>query len=51
MYDLEYDEASFKVTAAAYEAGNVVGAVCTTLVDAILLDGALSVKGKNITGF
>ncbi|KAF9109804.1 hypothetical protein BGX27_007161, partial [Mortierella sp. AM989] len=54
MYDLEHDEASLKVTAAAYEAGKVVGAVChgpIALTDVTLSDGTLLVKGKNVTGF
>ncbi|KAF9172839.1 hypothetical protein BGX21_001199 [Mortierella sp. AD011] len=54
MFDLEHDEASLKVTAAAYEAGKIVGAVChgpIALTDVTLSDGTLLVKGKNVTGF
>ncbi|KAG0324019.1 hypothetical protein BG004_003555 [Podila humilis] len=53
-FDLEHDEAALKVTAAAYEAGKVVGAVChgpIALTDVKLSDGTLLVKGKNVTGF
>ncbi|KAG0264326.1 hypothetical protein BG011_007074 [Mortierella polycephala] len=54
MFDLEHNEAAIKVTAAAYEAGKVVGAVChgpIALTDVKLSDGSLLVKGKNVTGF
>ncbi|KAG0078670.1 hypothetical protein BGZ92_001363 [Podila epicladia] len=54
MFDLEHNEAALKVTAAAYEAGKVVGAVChgpIALTDVKLSDGTLLVKGKNVTGF
>ncbi|KAF9182207.1 hypothetical protein BGZ51_007082 [Haplosporangium sp. Z 767] len=54
MFDLEHNEAALKVTAAAYEAGKVVGAVChgpIALTDVKLSDGSLLVKGKNVTGF
>ncbi|KAF8965154.1 hypothetical protein BGZ46_000659 [Entomortierella lignicola] len=54
MYDLEHDEAALKITAAAYEAGKVVAAVChgpIALTDVTLSDGTLLVKGKNVTGF
>ncbi|KAI1311868.1 hypothetical protein EDD11_003306 [Mortierella claussenii] len=54
MFDLEHNEAALKITAAAYEAGKVVGAVChgpIALTDVKLSDGTLLVKGKNVTGF
>ncbi|KAG9061594.1 hypothetical protein KI688_007173 [Linnemannia hyalina] len=54
MFDLEHDEAALKVTAAAYEAGKVVAAVChgpIALTDVVLKDGTHLVKGKNVTGF
>ncbi|KAF9581240.1 hypothetical protein BGW38_001807 [Lunasporangiospora selenospora] len=54
MFDLEHDEPSLRVTAAAYEAGKVVGAVChgpIALTDVTLSDGSLLLKGKNVTGF
>ncbi|KAF8927513.1 class I glutamine amidotransferase-like protein [Dissophora ornata] len=54
MYDLEHNEAALQVTAAAYEAGKVVGAVChgpIALTDVTLSDGTLLVKGRNVTGF
>ncbi|KAG0380169.1 hypothetical protein BGX24_009784 [Mortierella sp. AD032] len=54
MFDLEHNEAALKVTAAAYEAGKVVAAVChgpIALTDVVLKDGTHLVKGKNVTGF
>jgi putative intracellular protease/amidase len=54
MFDLEHNEDALKITAAAYEAGKVVGAVChgpIALTDVKLSDGTLLVKGKNVTGF
>ncbi|KAF9132268.1 hypothetical protein BGX30_012724 [Mortierella sp. GBA39] len=54
MFDLEHDEAALKITAAAYEAGKVVAAVChgpIALTDVVLKDGTHLVKGKNVTGF
>ncbi|KAG0358089.1 class I glutamine amidotransferase-like protein [Gamsiella multidivaricata] len=54
MFDLEHNEAALKVTAAAYEAGKVVAAVChgpIALTDVKLSDGTLLVQGKNVTGF
>ncbi|KAG0213015.1 hypothetical protein BGX33_003202 [Mortierella sp. NVP41] len=54
MFDLEHNEAALKVTAAAYEAGKVVAAVChgpIALTDVLLKDGTHLVKGKNVTGF
>ncbi|KAI9232285.1 MAG: class I glutamine amidotransferase-like protein, partial [Podila humilis] len=53
-FDLEHNEAALKITAAAYEAGKVVSAVChgpIALTDVKLSDGTLLVKGKNVTGF
>ncbi|KAG0053955.1 hypothetical protein BGZ83_000099 [Gryganskiella cystojenkinii] len=54
MFDLEHNAAAAKVTAAAYEAGKVVGGVChgpIGLTEVRLSDGSLLVKGKNVTGF
>lgn len=54
MFDLEHNAAAAKVTANAYEAGKVVGAVChgpIALTEVKLSDGTLLVKGKNVTGF
>ncbi|KAF9327796.1 hypothetical protein BGZ91_001288 [Linnemannia elongata] len=54
MFDLEHNEDALKITAAAYEAGKVVAAVChgpIALTDVVLKDGTYLVKGKNVTGF
>ncbi|GJJ75882.1 hypothetical protein EMPS_08240 [Entomortierella parvispora] len=54
MFDLEHNAAAAKVTANAYEAGKVVGAVChgpIGLTEVKLKDGTLLLKGKNVTGF
>ena len=54
MFDLEHNEAALKLTAAAYEAGKVVAAVChgpIALTDVVLKDGTYMVKGKNVTSF
>ncbi|KAF9913647.1 hypothetical protein BX616_009790 [Lobosporangium transversale] len=53
-YDLEHNEAAIKLTAAAYEAGKVVGGIChgsIGLTDVKLSDGTFLVKDKNVTGF
>lgn len=54
MFDLEHDESALKLTAAAYEAGKVVGAIChgpIALSDVVLKDGTYMIKGKNVTSF
>jgi len=53
MFDLEYNDAAAKVTAAVYEAGKVVGGCHGPigLTEVRLSDGSLLVKGKNVTGF
>ncbi|KAF9932277.1 hypothetical protein FBU30_008572 [Linnemannia zychae] len=54
MFDLERNDAAIKVTAALYEAGKVVGAVChgpIALTEVLLKDGTHLVKGKNLTAF
>jgi putative intracellular protease/amidase len=54
MWDLPGDAGFARVTAAIYEAGGVVGAVChgpAALVDVRLSSGAYLVAGKTVSGF